>query len=618
MADFYSDELCKSRVNCFSCRTNKNWRRWLLSQKKVDVEDFECIPLKLAMDAKLEEMPEPTQKKENNIKRMEDVRKNLPALIQVLKQTLPSEYEGVVEDIEFITNPHGGSAKVCEYMKVTNKKVKRDDCKCKTFLVDCKHPDPEVHKIVDGVAITMTCRIDKCKWFTPKPDDVVDVKDFIKPVNVVAPTVFSPPPFDTSKPDIVPTVITSSVPPVVMLTEKEVKSPKNTDKMDYARIRHGREKDVGFLTGKYIQTPPLLFSRDCHNIWLGDMYRGGSAFLILSGPSFANVNKELLLGNSKRPRMLTLGVNNSVKTYRPDMWTCVDRPDSFIKSIWVDPGIMKFTPICHSEKFIFDSDKWEMTNIKVGDCPNVWYYRRNEYFRPENFLYEDTINWGNHSKAEEDGGGRSIMLASIRILFYLGIRNIFLLGCDFKMDSNYTYHFEQNRAGGSVNGNTSTYEKLKDRFNKILPIFKQNGLNIYNCNPDSGLKVFPFISVEEAVKIATVDFPEDLSKERTEGLYDREAKEKEKKKKESVSPVDGKVYTEEEKTNIKNKLDEARGKLRVSKESVASYKLTEMKEIDKVEWNKKLEELEADVLKYRAEFRTIEAEKNKIWGIVKK
>jgi len=247
------------------------------------------------------------------------------------------------------------------------------------------------------------------------------------------------------------------------------------------------------------------------------MFRGYPAFLIAGGPSFLKADKSKL----SYPGVLTMGMNNVVKTFRTHLWTSVDNPTHFIKSIWLDPTIMKFVPFCHSEKFIFDNESWEETQICVGDCPHVWFYRRNEHFNAKQFLFEDTINWGNHKKY---GGGRSVMLPAIRLLYYLGVRHIFLLGVDFKINKEYTYSFEQARSKGSVNSNNKTYKLLIERFTMLIPIFKQNGLNIYNCNLESELKVFPFVKFDDAVNFATSKMPCDVKNERTAGLYDRKAK----------------------------------------------------------------------------------------------
>lgn len=293
-------------------------------------------------------------------------------------------------------------------------------------------------------------------------------------------------------------------------------NPPHTDAdvNDLKKNKHGRERHNGHLIGKYLQSPPMLFSRDSHPLWMGDMYRGNSAFLILGGPSFSNIDKSKLT----QPGILTMGVNNSVKSFRPNLWISVDDPTHFIKSIWLDSKITKFVPFSHSEKHIFDNESWKESTIKVGDCPNVWFYKRNERFIAEQFLFEDTINWGNH---KDYGGGRSVMLAGIRMLFYLGIRTIYLLGCDFKMNEQSKYHFEQDRTVSSIKGNSSTYKLLIDRFKILKPIFKENGLEILNCNRESNLKVFPFIELDDALKAASAALPIDIINERTNGLYDR-------------------------------------------------------------------------------------------------
>jgi hypothetical protein len=291
------------------------------------------------------------------------------------------------------------------------------------------------------------------------------------------------------------------------------KAPKTIpDRSDNNSLIH--PNNSGSFAGKYIQSPPLIFSSAGHSMWFGDMYRGRYGFLILGGPSFKELNHDLL----NQPGILTMGVNNSPKTFRPDLWTSVDNPTHFIKSIWLDPKIMKFVPLCYSTHTIFDNEKWIPTDTTVGDCPNVWFFRRNATFNHKQFLFEDTFNWGND---KDHGGARSVMLVAIRLMYYLGVRNLFLLGCDFHMDENTKYHFEQDRSRGSINGNNSTYKTLIERFTQLKPTFDEVGFNIYNCNRKSGLKVFPFVDYNEAINIAKGEMPEDITNERTSGLYDR-------------------------------------------------------------------------------------------------
>ncbi|MBI3881182.1 MAG: hypothetical protein HY301_14105 [Verrucomicrobia bacterium] len=288
------------------------------------------------------------------------------------------------------------------------------------------------------------------------------------------------------------------------------------DQNDDRIARWGRSQHEGYRKFKhnFVQPAPLFFTQDHHPLWLGDIYRGRSAFLIAGGPSFAELDHAKL----RQPGVLTMGLNNSPKTFRPNLWICVDAPDHFLRSIWLDPTITKFTPICHASKFIFNSDEWKFMDLRAGDCPNVIYYKRNEHFKAKQFLWEDCLNWGNH---KDLGGGRSVMLPALRILFTLGIRRVYLLGVDFSMGPETKYHFDQDRHPGSINGNNSTYQMLNERFAELRPLFEEHNFHVFNCNPASNLKAFDFISYDDALHQVACEFDGvDVRNERTRGLYD--------------------------------------------------------------------------------------------------
>lgn len=332
------------------------------------------------------------------------------------------------------------------------------------------------------------------------------------------------------------------------------------DDTDQGRLGNGMERDEGFPVGKYLAPSPMFFNRSGTNIFLEDIYRGCGAFLICGGPSFQKVDKTKLA----QAGVLTMGINNSPRHFRPNMWCAVDDPGNFMKSIWFDPKILKFLPFFHSEKEIWDNETWKAHTLKVGDCPSVLYYRRNEHFRADQFLFEDTINWGNHSDLcacgyrrktppksvhrpdddmeknkvhkikvcpkcgqENHWGCRSVMHAALRILWMLGVRRIFLLGTDFKMvEGAQNYSFNQERSAQAVKNNNNTYHVLGERLAELRPIFEKNGLLVYNCNPESELKAFDYLPFDEAISWTTKLMPKDIANERTEGLYDRKAKEK--------------------------------------------------------------------------------------------
>jgi len=276
---------------------------------------------------------------------------------------------------------------------------------------------------------------------------------------------------------------------------------------DQRSLRHGRDRYIGFsFESEYMQYMPFFYSAEGNvDYSIVGNFRGAHAFLICGGPSFNKIDQNLLRN------CYTMGLNNSPKSYRPDAWCCVDQPSRFLRSIWLDPKIQKFVPFDHTEDRLWNStrDDWgpmyrdskKKDIIKVRECPNILYYRRNEKFEASRWLWEYTFNWGDHSKW---GGGRSVMLAALKILFVAGFRNVYLLGCDLIMDESNKYHFDENRDRGAQKGNMATYKKMIEfYYPKLKPHFDQAKYRVYNCNPDSRLKVFPFMPFDEAVRRST-------------------------------------------------------------------------------------------------------------------
>lgn len=295
------------------------------------------------------------------------------------------------------------------------------------------------------------------------------------------------------------------------------------DRNDDGALRNGHmREEKELLHQEFLSNVPFFFNAWGSEIDLVGHYKGASAFLICNGPSLSSGKYDLSL--LKRPGVFTMGINNGPRTIRPNIWTCVDDPKRFIKSIWLDPSIQKIVPMSFTTKALFDNENWcDMLDENgkpylVRKCPNVTYVRRNEKFQADRYLVEDTINWGNSAK---NGGSRSVMLAAVKILYLLGFRKVYLLGADFDMTGEKTYHFDEQREKGAVRGNMSTYDALKNiYFPSLRPYFEKAGYNVYNCNLDSQLKAFDFVKYEDAIEEATYKLG-DIANERTWGLYSK-------------------------------------------------------------------------------------------------
>ena len=263
---------------------------------------------------------------------------------------------------------------------------------------------------------------------------------------------------------------------------------------------------------------------DRREVDLQDQFIGLPLFLILSGPSLNTHNLPLI----HEVGAFSFGVNNSWSIHRPTFWTCADPAKKFLSQGWLDPRILKFVPMGKEKNPIRKKAglTFQDSGIQTKDCPNVVYYPRNTDFDHEHFLSEITVNWGNQGDKKDSlgiKGGRSVMLSAIRLSYYLGFRRIYLLGCDFNMEEGkQNYAFEQERSKGAVIGNNNTYNALVKRFEALKPVFSKHGLSLFNCNPKSKLKLFPYRTLEDGIE----DFRECLPKrENTLGWYDPPKKE---------------------------------------------------------------------------------------------
>jgi len=233
---------------------------------------------------------------------------------------------------------------------------------------------------------------------------------------------------------------------------------------------------------------------------LADTYRGASAFLVCCGPSLKSQPTKRLLERG----ILSMGINNVSSVVKTNMWICGDTPGHFCDTIFKDPSIQKFIPEgrLHERFRVRNAKKELVSGGKVSMVPHVFSYPVGEYFCPATFISEKVCTWGNADNVTgKDGhrGGRSTMLSAIKMLYVLGIRKIYLLGADFSMTGKDAYAFPQGKDEKSKAHSNKLFKILNERFPMLLPYFKDAGLEIFNCTPNSHLTSFPSMSFEDAL-----------------------------------------------------------------------------------------------------------------------
>ena len=264
------------------------------------------------------------------------------------------------------------------------------------------------------------------------------------------------------------------------------------------------EKEVDIECDMDNTRPVFVSSRNNDLSSLVGLYKDAHCFIISSGPSIKDFPYKDKLKN-----VFTVCLNNSIKGIYPDLihpnlHVIVDHPSKFLIHQFLTPQTVNFIPDGHRNKGLYHSDLEKAYDSTTKDIPNAVFYKRNNMFNPDRFLLENSINWGNGQSFKFKGvnGKRSVLIATLKILYLLGFRHVYLLGVDFSMNQDKPYSFEQSRHQGSSNGNNASYEQMKRYFEALQPKFLKAGCNIYNLNPHSQLKVFPYMDFMEAQKKA--------------------------------------------------------------------------------------------------------------------
>jgi len=140
-----------------------------------------------------------------------------------------------------------------------------------------------------------------------------------------------------------------------------------------------------------------------------------ACWLIGGGPSLDELPCEDI-ARSPIPKMCV----NLAGTHklRPNFWTAYDPTVRFHRSIYLDPGILKFV---HRRRAM---DLVPETTFKVCDCPGVVFFDRNPHRDFSTLLSPDAagiVDWSD------------TMVQAIDILYRLGFRTAYLAGCELRV-----------------------------------------------------------------------------------------------------------------------------------------------------------------------------------------
>lgn len=246
---------------------------------------------------------------------------------------------------------------------------------------------------------------------------------------------------------------------------------------------------------------------------LANLYKGRSCFLLCGGPSLA----EMPLHDLNQPGILTAAVNNCAVLHRPNLWFCVDKPSSFHENILRDPGVMKFIKRKHSHHQVrtHNGQRWVETPDRIVKLPNVWFYDYQDGW-PSNFLTAKPT-WGTSNHNDPQGKGqRSVMLIALRMLYWLGVRTVYLIGADFHMRTEQPYAFSESKGEPACHSNNKKFARLNQWFRDLQPHFAAHGFKVLNATNGGNCDAFERIDFAEAIRQSRREFPAEL---KTWGLY---------------------------------------------------------------------------------------------------
>lgn len=242
---------------------------------------------------------------------------------------------------------------------------------------------------------------------------------------------------------------------------------------------------------------------------LRDLWRNSPGFLVGGGPSLRGLDLSFLRARG----VVSMGVNNVAGFAPVSAWTFSDPPEKFHHGIHLDPSVLTFCPIPKLRKKIRvkqPDGTFVFPGARVRDCPGVIGYERSCQFVAAEFLTSRGATWGNNNKGVEKTGGPKLlfsMFLAVRLLHYLGVRRVYMIGVDFGMPAigrdDEQYAFEQARPQAVRNGCNNSYRQAAAWFRELRPIFDDAGFHVFNCNPASNLDAFDFVPLETAVADAT-------------------------------------------------------------------------------------------------------------------
>ena len=235
---------------------------------------------------------------------------------------------------------------------------------------------------------------------------------------------------------------------------------------------------------------------------LRGLWRDRPGYLVCGGPSLAQLPLERL----RERGIVSLAINNAGAYAPTKAHTFGDPQTKFHSDMYLDPAVISFVPFgkLYKEIQIKHGGQFYPTSIKPVECPNVWGFSRTSTYDRNNFLTNESAHWGAKLQPLETITGRfsklCTMLLGFRLLHYLGVNRIYLLGVDFDIPSRDSGKPGYAWGDNASSGNKVWDDKINPMMHELKPVMLEGGIDIFNCNPNSKCDAFDYVSFEDSIK----------------------------------------------------------------------------------------------------------------------
>lgn len=217
---------------------------------------------------------------------------------------------------------------------------------------------------------------------------------------------------------------------------------------------------------------------------LCDLYHGSTCFLLGSGPSL----KDVADGLSSRQVVLA-AMNNAAAVVRPHIWISADEARNYSPGILLDPAILKVNYL-NLRNPNRTTSVVTGTDVEFKDLPNAFFVNGDSLVSAEEFF----------DRASKYVWWKNVFMFSLQVLYRLGFRKVFTVGCGFRISMAAKYAYDSDVDEARVRYNQNAYNAQLRQMRKIVPFMKEARFEVVSTTPNSLLNdVVPFVPLEEAL-----------------------------------------------------------------------------------------------------------------------